>query len=85
MYKQMFQNLWINNTSFPEINFYMCLKHFHRILTSSSSAMRDSRSAVGKTRGVKCICIVPGERGHGMIFSFVFSVNISPALPAMKS
>lgn len=44
--------------------------------TSSSSATRDSRRAVGKTRDVKLILIVPADRGAGNCSSFKFSEKI---------
>lgn len=54
------------------------------ILTSSSSATRDSRRAVGKTRGVKLILIVAADRGAGIRSSFKFSENILKEPQPMK-
>lgn len=47
-------------------------------LTSSSSATRDSRRAVGKTRGVKLTLIVAAARGAGNCSSFKFCENMLP-------
>lgn len=60
------------------------LVKWKNILTSSSSATRDSLRAVGNTRDVKLILIVPADRGAGKDSSFNFPENIFSELQAAK-